>query len=70
VLHPSYRPAYNWVEAHASFALYQSLVGNFRAAAVHFRAMGPHTTTGHWGYLFAEPKKVFQQHRAEALAKG
>jgi hypothetical protein len=70
VLHPSFRPTYNWILAHASFALYHSLVGNFAAAAVHFRAMGPYASQMPWKYFFGQPEKMFHQHRAEALAKG
>lgn len=70
VLHPSFRPAYNWVAAHCSFAMYHSVVGDWRAAAVHFRAMGPYALTEPWSYFFGNATGVFHKHRAAALAKG
>jgi hypothetical protein len=69
VLHPSFRPAHNWVQAHGSFALFHSVAGNPAAAAVHFRAMGPYAPQAPWSDYFGEPVEVFHQHRADALAK-
>ena len=70
LLHPAFRPVYPWVNAHGWFALYQSLVGNLPAAAVHFRAVGPFSPSQPWSDFFDDPQKRFQLHRAAALAKG
>lgn len=69
VLHPSFEPAVGWVWAHNAFAAYWSLVGNHRAAAMHFRAVGDFVHQFPWTYL-GDPATVFARHRATALAKG
>jgi hypothetical protein len=69
VLHPSFRPTYGWVTAHSTFAMIFSLVGRYREAAVHFRAMGNLASKSPWSYL-GDPVAAFQNHRATALAKG
>jgi hypothetical protein len=70
VLHPAFRPAYNWVSAHSTFALYHSLAGDYSAAAVHFRAMGPYAVIEPWTYVLPQGLDQFRQQRARALKKG
>jgi hypothetical protein len=70
VLNPAFRGDYNWVAAHGYFALYHSVVANWPAAAVHFRAMGGYGTEFPWRYFYGQPREAFMRHRTEALAKG
>jgi hypothetical protein len=69
VLHPAFRAGYRSAAVHNTFAMVFSLVGNQRAAATHFRAVGALITSLPWAYL-GDPARVFQERRAIALAKG
>lgn len=69
VLHPDCRSGPAWPIAHGAFALIHSLVGNYPAAAHHFRALGQFATRFPWSYA-GDPATVFQQYRATALARG
>jgi hypothetical protein len=69
VLHPRFRPGYRFAAVHNTFAMVFSLVGNQRAAATHFRALGALATRFPWAYL-GDPGRAFRERRATALAKG
>jgi hypothetical protein len=68
VLHPAFRPRFNFAKSHGSFAMALSLAGNHAAAAPHFRALGNQATELPWAYL-GDPVAAFQRHRSSALAE-
>ncbi|HEX6500650.1 MAG TPA: hypothetical protein VF054_16700 [Micromonosporaceae bacterium] len=69
VLHPAHERGYKWYWAHNLFAALFSLAGDYAAAAVHFRAVGPYGDRFVWGYL-GEPTRNFVEHRDRALGTG
>ncbi|MFS8478174.1 MAG: hypothetical protein FWJ93_04240 [Micromonosporaceae bacterium] len=69
VLNPAFRRPYGWVMAHSYFALYHSIVGDHRSAAVHFRAIAPFEVVQPWLYYYADGEQMFRRHRAAALGK-
>ncbi len=69
VLHKDFQQVYRWVQAHGTFALYYSLLGQAKQAGAHFRAMNTLGSTYPWAY-FAEPVAVLAAHRNAALEKG
>ena len=70
VLDPAFRPVYGWVTAHGFFALFWSVVGDWSAAAVHFRAVGDYDASLPWEYYYGEAPSVYRRHRDTALARG
>ena len=69
VLHPEFRSRYGWLDAHSTFALMFSLIGDWPRAAAHFRAMGGAAGESRWGYL-GDAGTQFHHYRAIALARG
>jgi hypothetical protein len=69
VWHPGFTYHAGWVEAQNSFAAAFSLLGDARAAAYHFRAVGHLASEYPWDYL-GDPAEEFQRYRAWALATG
>ncbi|GAA2250865.1 MULTISPECIES: hypothetical protein [Kitasatospora] len=70
VLHPACRARYGFITAHSMFAMLASLADDQRAAAAHFRAMGPYGHTYPWALLGGDAEAVFTEHRDRALAQG
>jgi len=68
VLHKSFTKTYGWVPVHSSFAMAFSLIGDYQAAAVHFRALGTYANRVPWLYL-GNPATTFVKHRTRALQK-
>ena len=66
VLHKSFKKTYGWVPVHSSFAMALSLIGDYSAAAVHFRALGNYANRVPWAYL-GNPTTKFVEHRTRAL---
>lgn len=70
VLHPHSRPLdLGWRNAHSTFAMIFSVMGEPAAAAPHFRALGNLAYEAPWYYL-GDPATAFREHRANALAGG
>jgi hypothetical protein len=69
VQHPAFRGGYRRLAAHSTFAMVLSLLGDARAAATHFLALGDFATWHPWAYL-GDPVRAFLQYRAVALASG
>ncbi|MFD1658957.1 hypothetical protein ACFSL4_12245 [Streptomyces caeni] len=67
VLHPDYRPGWDWIRGHSAFALAFSLGGHLADAARHFAALGSTASTSSWQYL-GDWKSQFVKYRAAALA--
>lgn len=70
MLHPDCRARYGVTDAHSTFAMLAVLAGDYRAAAVHFRAMGPFGSVHPWNHLGRYPETYFIDNRKRALAKG
>jgi hypothetical protein len=69
VQHPAFRGGFRRVAAHSTFAMVLSLLGDARAAATHFMALGEYATFHPWVYL-GDPVRSFLQYRAVALGSG
>ncbi len=70
VLHPAYRARFGWIGAHSVFAAVFSIAGDYPRAAVHFQALGSRASETPWNCLTGDPRAMFAEHRAKALAKG
>ncbi|MDQ0794510.1 hypothetical protein [Streptomyces sp. B1I3] len=69
VQHPDYRPGFDWVHDHNTFAGALCLGGHHREAAPFFRTLGDRATASPWHH--AGDKEVqFLKHRRTALSKG
>lgn len=66
VLHPAFRRGYGWVGAHSNFAACFSFAGEYRMAAVHFRALGDLGSEFPWS-MFGSARALIARHRGAAL---
>lgn len=58
VLHPQFRPGFDWVTAHSAFGVAFALAGDRARATPHFRALGPFVDDYIWGILGGSLKTV------------
>ncbi|MFE5241442.1 MULTISPECIES: hypothetical protein [unclassified Streptomyces] len=69
VQHPDYRPGFDWVADHNTFAGALCLGGHHREAAPFFRTLGDKATASPWEHV-GDKEVQFLKHRRTALAKG
>ncbi|MDP9797905.1 hypothetical protein J2S43_006417 [Catenuloplanes nepalensis] len=68
VWHPAFRRTFGWVYVLNMFAGVFTMVGDHRAAAGLFAALGPLATESPWDYLGGNPGETFVTRRAAAIA--
>ncbi|HWU08269.1 MAG TPA: hypothetical protein VN520_18115 [Streptomyces sp.] len=69
VQHPDYRPGFDWIGDHNTFAGALCLGGHHREAAPFFRTLGNKATESPWHHV-GDKEVQFLKHRRTALAKG